>query len=152
MKKLREWIISILLYSIALLLLKFIYQSFSDFKNYPFNNKIDFFEDFDYTETTTSVIDFSFMPFHKMSDFKTINEYFKEYDRKNNEILNLVKKNGFEFFYELSVNKILCNLKKENYLDSEQYKSFMKYTKEKIINNLNLIAKYFTSTIRNAII
>ena len=113
-------------------------ESFSDFKTYPFNDKIDFFEDFDYTETTTSVIDYSFMPFHKMNDFKIINEYFKEYDRKNNEILNLVKKNGFEFYYELSVNKILCNLKKENYLDSEQYKSFMKYTKEKIINNLNL--------------
>ncbi len=111
-------------------------ESFSDFKKYNYTDKIDFFEDFDYKEEITSIIDFAFIPINQIEDFKNINEYFnKEIDKKSNEILNLIKKNGFSFFYDISVNKILCNLLKENYLESE---AFINFFKTRIYNSLNL--------------
>ena len=113
-------------------------DSFSDFKNYNYTDKIDFFEDFEYTEEISSVIDFAFMPLKKMNDFKIINEYFnKEFDKYSNEIITLIRKNGFSFFYEISTTKILCNLLKENYLDTEEYKSFINVFKTKIYDNLD---------------
>ena len=114
-------------------------DSFDDFKRYNFTDKIDFFEDFEYTEEVTSIIDFAFTHINKMEDFKRINDYYnKENEKNSNEILQLIIKNGFSFFYDLSANKILSNLLKENYLESQDYKSFINYFKNKIYNNLNL--------------
>ena len=114
-------------------------DSFSDFKKYNYTDKIDFFEDFEYTEEITSIIDFAFMPINNMDDFKKINEYYNsDLERNANEVLNLIIKNKFSFFYDISVNKILSNLLKENYLDSQEYKSFMNFFKTKIYGNINL--------------
>lgn len=50
-------------------------DSFDDFKRYNFTDNIDFFEDFEYPEEVTSIIDFAFIPINKMEDFNNINEY-----------------------------------------------------------------------------
>ena len=114
-------------------------DSFTDFKRYNFTDKIDFFEDFEYTEEITSVIDFAFMPLNKMEDFNKINNYYNQgLDKNSNAVLNLIVKNGFSFFYDLSVNKILSNLLKENYLEEQEYKTFINFFKSKIYNSLNL--------------
>ena len=114
-------------------------DSFTDFKRYNFTDKIDFFEDFEYTEEITSVIDFAFMPLNKMEDFNKINNYYNQgLDKNSNAVLNLIVKNGFSFFYDLSVNKILSNLLKENYLEEQEYKTFIIFFKSKIYNTLNL--------------
>ena len=95
-------------------------DSFTDFKKYNYTDKIDFFEDFEYTEKVTSIIDFSFMPMNNLGDFNKINDYYnKGIDNNINEILNLIRKNGFSLFYDLSANKILSNLLKENYLEEQ---------------------------------
>ena len=113
-------------------------DSFSDFKKYNFTDKIDFFDDFEYTEEVTSVIDFAFLPLNNLEDFNRLNNYFNEdKDKNSNEILKLTQKNGFSFLYNLSVNKILCNLLKENYLENQEYKSFINFFKTKIYNNIN---------------
>lgn len=113
-------------------------DSFSDFKKYNFTDKIDFFDDFEYTEEVTSIIDFAFLPLNNLEDFNRLNNYFNEDKDKNaNEILKLTQKNGFSFLYNLSVNKILCNLLKENYLENQEYKSFINFFKTKIYNNIN---------------
>ncbi len=117
-------------------------DNFDNFKRYNFTDKIDFFEDFEYTEEVTSIIDFAFIPINKMEDFNKINDYYnKENEKNSNEILQLIIKNGFSFFYDLSANKILSNLLKENYLESQDYKSFINHFKNNIYNNLNLNEK-----------
>ncbi len=117
-------------------------DSFDNFKRYNFTDKIDFFEDFEYTEEVTSIIDFAFIPINKMEDFNKINDYYnKEIEKNSNEVLQLIIKNGFSFFYHLSANKILSNLLKENYLESQDYKSFINHFKNNIYNNLNLNEK-----------
>ena len=130
-------------------------DSFSDFKRYNFTDKIDFFDDFEYTEEVTSVIDFAFIPLNNLGDFNKLNNYFNEdKDKNSNEILKLTQKNGFSFFYNLSANKIFCNLLKENYLENQEYKSFINLFKTKIYNNIkaedslkNLINLFFDEEI-----
>ena len=114
-------------------------DSFTDFKRYNYTDKIDFFEDFEYTEKVTSNIDFAFMPMNNIEDFNKINDCYKKgIDNNINEILNLIRKNGFSFFYDLSANKVLSNLLKENYLEEQEYKSFITSFKNKIYDKINL--------------
>jgi ribosomal protein S6 len=83
-------------------------------------------KDFNFEEKIVANFDYSFLPIENIEIYqekwtKFLEGYQKEFNISSNEFIELINQNsGFDIFFDITVNKILSNLNKENYVEDNK--------------------------------
>ena len=118
-------------------------NSYDEFKNYDWTlHKITWIQDFSFEEKVKSFLDFLFLKIDVFAQYqeeeKMFAEYFQNNFRKDNaKFVSLIKNHSPIIFFDLSINKIISNLIKENYSISDEYNNYASLALS-IIRNINL--------------
>ena len=102
-----------------MIMMNFKYMIFKKFKWTPL------VKDFNFEEKIIANFDYSLLPIDKIDIYqekwnKFIEGYQKEFKINTNEFIELINQNsGFDIFFDITVNKILSNLNKENYVEDK---------------------------------
>ena len=128
---------------IKIYLLKLLYNSmnsnFEDFQKFEFRKVgIDFIDEFSLKKEDKKneevMLTYFFLPLDE-EDYKKYLEQSKlflqniNFDLNNKDIANCIKKDNFDIFICLSINKIISNLGLKNYDTKEIYQKFSNYIK-----------------------